>query len=151
MNIAVPRLVLALLVIGSLFPLTAVGGLFWSAMMMGWGLTMMYKGAIAGGLLMLVWSACAFYGLVIVIELVAHFWRSPWENPRGRVLIRSVTGLVMGWVSIPLLIPTVGRDPLVGGYAFGASLLLVPVSLAISLWLAGNYIRQRRQGNLRPS
>jgi hypothetical protein len=143
MGIAIPRIVLVLLAIGTLFPLLALCGLGWSAMMMAAAFTMIYKGAAANGALLLAWSICAFYGLIVVIELLVHFWRSPWQNPQGRTLVHSVAGLAMGWVSIPLLLPALGRDPMVGAYAFFLSIMLIPVPLAISLLLATNFLRQR--------
>jgi hypothetical protein len=122
----------------------AIVGLFWSVLMMAASFGMMLKESALDGLLLLIWSICAFYGLIVVIELLVHYWKSPWANPLRPGFGRSVVGLVMGWMSIPLLLATPMRSELaVGAYAFFLSILIIPTPLAVSLLFVFNFFRQR--------
>jgi hypothetical protein len=147
MQIVVPRIVLGLIAVGTLFPVLAVAGLGWSLMMMGAAFTAMFKGQPLFGFSWLLWSVCAFYGLIVVAELLVHYWRSPWRNPAVPKFRRSVIGLAMGWVSFPFLIPVARSDAMFGAYAAGMSILLIPVPLVVSLLLLYNYL-SGREGRL---
>jgi len=147
MQIVAPRIVLALVVLGTLFPVLAIAGLGWSVMMMGAAFTAMFHGKLLSGFSWLLWSVCSFYGLIVVAELLVHYWRSPWRNPAMPMFRRSVIGLVMGWVSFPLLIPVARSDAMFGPYAVGMSILLIPVPLVVSLLLLYNYLQARRVAN----
>jgi hypothetical protein len=150
MQIVVPRLILGLLLVGTLFPVLAIAGLGWSLMTMGTAFTAMFHGKVLFGLSWLLWSVCAFYGLVVVAELLVHYWHSPWRNPPTPMLRRSAIGLVMWWVSFPLLIPVARSDATFGAYAVGMSILLIPVPLIVSVLLLYNYLRARRAANSTP-
>lgn len=136
MSIANPRIVMVVVAFGSLFPLWALIGLVWTAMLMAAGFGGIFSGAVAKGVAILIWSIAAFYGLVTIIELLAHYWRTPGINPSGRLLSRSTIGLTLGWLAI--LLPPTGLimgmhevGELVMPAIFGA--FVTPTALVVSL------------------
>ena len=141
MRIFGARILLGAIVLGTLFPLTAAVGLLVIVLTMAYGFDAIWTGKAGMGVPLVAWSTLAFYGLVTLIELVAHFWRTPFESTNGKSFVRHVIGLAFGWLAIFSLVLAsvfgvttryVGSDSSLNLVA--CSIFLIPTALPITLW-----------------
>lgn len=141
MRIFGARILIGAIVLGTLFPITAAAGLWGLALIMATGFGAVWTGRAHMGVPLVVWSTLAFYGLVTVIELVAHFWRTPFESLNGKSFVRHVIGLAFGWLAVlSLVLASVFgvTTRYVGSgwslYLVACSILVIPTALPITLW-----------------
>lgn len=132
------RLLLGTIVAGTLFPITAAVGFWGCVMAMASGFGAIWAGRIQLGLPLIVWSTFAFYGLVTLIELTAHFWRTPHQSPEGKSFARHVTGLAFGWLAVVASGVSVVTRAEYAEWALFATVYttsLIPIALTLTLWL----------------
>ena len=102
------------------------------------GFGAIWTGRVRLGLPLVVWSTLAFYGLVTVIELVAHFLRTPYQSPEDKSFVRHVIGLAFGWLAVfGSVFGVVTRSEYSEWWAYATvySISLIPTALVLTLWL----------------
>jgi hypothetical protein len=144
------RLLLGTIVLGTLFPITAAVGLWGCAMVMASGFGAILAGRVQLGFPLVAWSALAFYGLATLIELMAHFWRTPHQSPKDKSFSRHVTGLAFGWLAVVAsAVGVITRTEYAewSFYAVVYSISLIPTALALTFWLWLARARSRAAGS----
>jgi hypothetical protein len=125
-------------------PIVTAAGLFFGAMGIGYGLTILHAGDIPRGALVLAAWTFAFFGLITLWSLARHFWSRPLQNPEGAQLRRNLIGLGGGLVAIPALwLPAVaGKDGFAGTIGL-MTLLTIPPAVVLGFLLGWNALRTR--------
>jgi len=139
------RVLVAAIFVITAMPIITAAGLFFGAIGIAQGFSLLYQGQLLRGFLVVIVWTFAFYGLVTLWSLARHFWRKPSDNPPVPQLKRNLLGLGMGILAVPALwMPqVVGR----GNFEvlFGlAALFTLPPALLFGSLLAWNGRRSSR-------
>jgi hypothetical protein len=133
MRITIARALLAIVTIGSAFPLIAINGLLWSAIGIAGGFLLVEEYSPLQRVAISSFAFCAFFGVFTLSNLVIHYWRTPFDNPMGRTAIKYICGLILGWLAMFTIMFGKFNDSDV--LALGTFLLLPNAILVSSFWL----------------